>query len=126
MDNFSHLTNSQVIKLREDIIYTYGKYLGCINNTEKSKYSVRLQFLCLDLGVDFYHLIDKGIVKYQAEEEQEDIDEENTSLDLESNLTPIGQCHLCGENLKDKRKGSLFCNSKHRASYHNNQKKSVR
>ncbi|NBB30662.1 hypothetical protein [Cellulophaga sp. BC115SP] len=126
MDNFSHLTNSQVIKLREDIIYTYGKYLRCINNTEKSKYSVRLQFLCLDLGVDFSHLIDKGIVKYQAEEEQEDIDEENTSLDLESNLTPIGQCHFCGENLKDKRKGSLFCNSKHRASYHNNQKKSVR
>jgi hypothetical protein len=75
----------------------------------------------LDLGVDFSHLIDKGIVKYQAEEEQEDIDEENTSLDLE--LTAIGQCHFCGENLKDKRKGSLFCNSKHRASYHNNQKK---
>ncbi|MDI9872739.1 hypothetical protein [Flectobacillus roseus] len=124
MDNFSHLTNSQVIKLREDLVHTYGKYLGCINNTEKSKYSIRLQFLCLDLGVDFSHLIDKGIVKYQIEEEQEDIDEETISLDLE--LTPIGQCHFCGENLKDKRKGSLFCNSKHRASYHNNLKKSVR
>jgi len=126
MDNFSHLTNSQVIKLREDIIYTYGKYLGCINNTEKSKYSIRLQFLCLDLGVDFSYLIDNGIVKYQNEEAQEEIDEENTSLELDSNLAPTGHCLYCGQKLKDKRKGSLFCDSKHRASYHNFQKKNVR
>lgn len=114
--------NSNIMRLRDDLITTYGSYLSCKNESEKAKKYLRMQFVCQDLDIDFEYLLETAKIRSLLDREFEFVD---IVTDGEQSLIATGQCHYCGVSLKDKRQGSLFCNSKHRASYHS-QKKTIR